>query len=73
MRYISHDTNPLFLAVRGSVVAYGRASTRSYEFLQHSRSSPARARWSILASAGFDLDLLRDGAADGDYLIIDTK
>jgi FkbM family methyltransferase len=29
--------------------------------------------WSILKSAGFDLKLLRDGTADGDYLILGTK
>jgi hypothetical protein len=29
--------------------------------------------WSMLKSAGFELALLRDGAADGDYLILGTK
>lgn len=29
--------------------------------------------WSILKDAGFNLDLLRDGTADGDYLILGTK
>jgi FkbM family methyltransferase len=29
--------------------------------------------WKILADAGFKVDLLRDGAADGDYLILATK
>ncbi|HSY49327.1 MAG TPA: FkbM family methyltransferase [Thermoanaerobaculia bacterium] len=29
--------------------------------------------WSILKSAGFDLKLLRDGTADGDYLLLGTK
>jgi FkbM family methyltransferase len=29
--------------------------------------------WAILADAGFNLDLLKDGAADGDYLILATK
>jgi FkbM family methyltransferase len=29
--------------------------------------------WAMLADAGFDLELLRDGAADGDYLILATK
>jgi FkbM family methyltransferase len=29
--------------------------------------------WSILKSAGFDLELLRDGTTDGDYLILGTK
>jgi FkbM family methyltransferase len=29
--------------------------------------------WSILKGAGFNLELLRDGAADGDYLILGTK
>jgi FkbM family methyltransferase len=29
--------------------------------------------WAILTDAGFKLDLLRDGAADGDYLILATK
>jgi FkbM family methyltransferase len=29
--------------------------------------------WSILTSAGFDLQLARDGADDGDYLIVGTK
>lgn len=29
--------------------------------------------WSTLQNAGFDLQLLRDGAADGDYLVLATK
>jgi FkbM family methyltransferase len=29
--------------------------------------------WAILGDAGFNLDLLRDGTADGDYLILATK
>jgi FkbM family methyltransferase len=29
--------------------------------------------WTTLAGAGFDLELLRDGASDGDYLIVATK
>jgi len=29
--------------------------------------------WSILGDAGFKLELLRDGTADGDYLILATK
>jgi FkbM family methyltransferase len=29
--------------------------------------------WSILKSARFDLELVRDGTADGDYLILGTK
>ncbi|HEX9457834.1 MAG TPA: FkbM family methyltransferase [Thermoanaerobaculia bacterium] len=29
--------------------------------------------WGILKSAGFKLELLRDGTADGDYLILATK
>jgi FkbM family methyltransferase len=29
--------------------------------------------WAILKDAGFNLDLLRDGTADGDYLILATK
>ncbi|HXA16776.1 MAG TPA: FkbM family methyltransferase [Thermoanaerobaculia bacterium] len=29
--------------------------------------------WTILKNAGFKLDLLRDGTADGDYLILATK
>jgi FkbM family methyltransferase len=29
--------------------------------------------WSILKNAGFNLELLRDGAADGDYLILAGK
>jgi FkbM family methyltransferase len=29
--------------------------------------------WAMLADAGFKLDLLKDGAADGDYLILATK
>jgi FkbM family methyltransferase len=29
--------------------------------------------WSILNDAGFKLELLKDGAADGDYLILATK
>jgi len=29
--------------------------------------------WATLADAGFKLDLLKDGAADGDYLILATK
>lgn len=29
--------------------------------------------WGILRSAGFNLELLRDGAGDGDYLILATK
>jgi FkbM family methyltransferase len=31
------------------------------------------ACWAILGDAGFNLELLRDGAADGDYLILATK
>ncbi|HEV7427643.1 MAG TPA: FkbM family methyltransferase [Thermoanaerobaculia bacterium] len=31
------------------------------------------ACWSTLTAAGFKLELLRDGAADGDYLILATK
>ena len=29
--------------------------------------------WAILADAGFNLELLKDGAEDGDYLILATK
>ncbi|MDP9360123.1 MAG: FkbM family methyltransferase [Acidobacteriota bacterium] len=29
--------------------------------------------WSVLQNAQFDLDLIRDGTADGDYLILGTK
>ena len=29
--------------------------------------------WAILKNAGFELELLRDGTADGDYLILATK
>ncbi|MEA2236568.1 MAG: hypothetical protein QOC81_1292 [Thermoanaerobaculia bacterium] len=29
--------------------------------------------WAALQSAGFDLRLLRDGAADGDYLVLGTR
>jgi hypothetical protein len=29
--------------------------------------------WAILKDAGFDLELLRDGAADGDYLTLAVK
>ena len=29
--------------------------------------------WAILGDAGFNLELLRDGTADGDYLILATK
>jgi FkbM family methyltransferase len=29
--------------------------------------------WAILGDAGFNLDLLKDGAEDGDYLILATK
>jgi len=29
--------------------------------------------WAILKNAGFNLELLRDGTADGDYLILATK
>lgn len=60
-----------FLVDWGSVVAYGRASTRPCEFLGH---------WYCNSERDFTLPRAqeRDGgniesAADGDYLILDTK
>ncbi len=39
----------------------------THGYVQHERC------WSLLKDAGFDLQLARDGAADGDYLIVGTK
>lgn len=53
---------PTLLASTGLTIVL---STHGHE--QHEQC------WSVLQKAGFDLELLRDGTADGDYLILGTK